>query len=117
MWHFPDEAVTDQLIHLNRDKGAAEVQLGRHLAHADLKFGIGAAGYDQRHILGMRQTNKRSKSAARLIQPAPKREEIVEHPAKLSVAVAVQQFGSCHRQLLLLDRHESLFHISLDFVR
>src|SRR5262245_29919765 len=112
MWHLPDEAVADQLIHLNRDKGAAEVQLGRHLAHADLKFGIGAADHDQRHVLGRRQTNEARKSATRLIQPAPKREEIVEQPAKLSIAVSVEKLGSCHRQSLLLDRHESLSHMT-----
>src|SRR5215831_9192792 len=99
MWHLPDEAVADQLIHLNRDKGAAEMQLERCLAHADLKFGIGAADHDQRHVLGRRQVNERSKSAARLIQPAPKHEEIVEQPAKLYIAVSVQKLGSCHTKV------------------
>src|SRR5215470_13571820 len=117
MWHFPDEAISDQLIHLNRDKGAAQVQLRCHLAYANLKFGIGAADHDQGHVLGRRQTNERSKSAARLIQLAPKSEEIVEQSAKPTVAGGGQQLRSCQRQLLLLDWHEALFQITFDFVK
>src|SRR5262245_45983362 len=103
-----DQPVADQLVHLDRNKCATEVQLRSHLVHADLEFGIDTADHDQRHVLSRRKANEGRKSAARLVELSPEGEEIVEQSAKLSVAVTVQQLWSCHRQSLLLDRHDGL---------